>query len=66
MVISDLSCLKTMIISVMIKVMMISNRIIRMIIVAVVVLNDWQYNDPNDKWGDHKIIRPDSKRAEIF
>ena len=55
-----------MIISVMIKVMMISNRIIRMIIVAVVVLNDWQYNDPNDKWGDHKIIRPDSKRAEIF
>ena len=66
MVISDLSCLKTMIISVMIKVMMISNRIIRMIIVAVVVLNDWQYNDPNDKWGDQKIIRPDSKRAEIF
>ena len=55
-----------MIISVMIKVMMISNRIIRMIIVAVVVLNDWQYNDPNDYWGDQKIIRPDSKRAEIF
>ena len=55
-----------MIISVMIKVMMISNRIIRMIIVAVVVLNDWQYNDLNDYWGDQKIIRPDSKRAEIF